>query len=294
MFDIEKQIFNKTGIIWLRTYKGYDIEYVLNCIKTDMTKMVLVDIQKDYYTSDHFYKFTLVKIFNKFIKTQKKIYTVGQLLKYLESVNFNKNIIEKISKITNKSLDKAEKLVLAWNIIFDLLNLIKINSIFLVNCDYFFEGRKNNKKEVNQIISKIIDNSIEKNVNVIFEFKNDSKDIQKYIKNSHVYLHTSFKNIIENNSSEESKIYEDLYYGELQMYMEKKAYDINRPEIDLIYNARMSEARGSNQLKYVIFLLALAGDKGMTVTGLSEILEISPGATGSVLNRLVESALVRK
>ena len=95
LFNKEKSIFNNTknSLQWMNTYYGYDISCFLNSNTINENQYIYIDLSDSFYTFEHFFQFTVVKIFRKFIRTKLKINTIGQLYNFLKKLNFDKDIL---------------------------------------------------------------------------------------------------------------------------------------------------------------------------------------------------------
>ncbi|MGM0607086.1 MAG: hypothetical protein ACQESP_01580 [Candidatus Muiribacteriota bacterium] len=291
MFNKEKDILGpEYGINWIKTYPGYDLGLILKQNIIAQTEYIYTDIKLHFYTFDHFYKFTLPLILKKFIRTRKKIYTSGQLLNYFKKLNFDKDIQLQLQKLNYENLDKNEKFLLSWNIIFDFMKKIKAKNLILANAHYFIDNRNTARKEVEFVFRYIIQKCRELKINLLIEYKFE-KGLKNLISGNDNHYSINFEDFLNNYYDEKEA---ENFFGELDILLKKdKVKDINE-KMALIYFKRLGEARGGNQLKYILFLISLSGSNGLKISELSYMLEISAGAAGSALSRLVEVGLIRK
>ena len=153
---------------------------------------------------------------------------------------------------------------------------------------FFYEDRRNFKSEIDKVMFHLIKKASTSSFNMVLEFKN-IEHFRKFIKKSDSYIKITF----EDNDFEKDERYYN-YYGELGLYLEGLEFFARKDKIDGLINKYVSKCRGENQVRYILLLISFSKDNGLTVSELSNLMNISVGACGSVLNRIMRIGLVRK
>ncbi|MCK9223882.1 MAG: hypothetical protein M0R46_02300 [Candidatus Muirbacterium halophilum] len=292
LFNRELNVFLKSQnpINWINSYYGYYISYFLKSELINENDFIYIDLTNSFYTFEHFYQFTLVKIFRKFIRTKLKINTIGQLYNFLLKLNFDEKILCLMKEIIDNKNSRVDNFNKAWDVLFLLGEKLKIKHFFIGDIDFFYEDRRNFKLEVDNTIKHIIKKGENSSFNVFFEFKNIDY-FRQFIKKENLFCKLSFEDV----ECEKDELFY-LYYGELSLYIDSKKNQnsIDEYRISDLLNTYISKCRGKNQVRYILLLISLSKDNGLTISELSNLMNISTGACGSVLKRIMQIDLIKK
>ncbi len=288
MFENEKHHMEKGRLLWIHSFYGYSVNSLIESLNLQDHQYIHIDLRKDLYTFDHFYRFSLVKIFMRFINTTKQINTVGQLYKFLDSVSFDSRILSLLKNLNNDELTRRSGFLISIDILMLLCEKLGVRYIFISDFQNFWEDRKNSVKDFSEAGNYLV-NSVRKYIRTYeawacFELKGKN--------NSDVFIEEQDRTIQVDLSDYSDK--DGFFTGEVEWIIRCDDYEKIKDSIERDYIEYISKARGGNQLKYFMYLLALAGGRGLTVSELAGYAQISAGAAGSSLKRLSDISLIRK
>jgi|GEM_PF-5588891 len=290
MFCKEREIFSvENGLDVMISYIGYDLRIVYErFIDDDKSRDIFLDFEKDFLSFDHFYRFTLVKVFRGFIRTKHVILTLGQLIKYLKMIGFDDGIIADLEKINDPEDNQRERFTSAWDVIISLLKKIGVKRLIIANFDRWKKSSANKTRECEKALYYIIRQLGKVSTRVIVEAK-DKKSVKSIFEDENIFRNISFD---EHGLVED--YYYDEYYGELALCLDRGDYEMCKEKVRYLLEKHISNARGGSQMMYVAYLLSLSGQRGMSTTSISSLIGITAGACGSVLSRLLSAGIIKK
>ncbi len=290
MFYKERELFSAfEGYDVIESYIGYDLKVVYDrFIEDNKSRDIFLDFKTDFLSFDHFYRFTLVKIFKSFIRTKRAILTIGQLVKYLKMISFDEKIVSDLEVLIESNKSPESRFSDSWNVMLSLIEKIKVKRLIIANFDLWKKSSLNRTKKCEKILYHIIKRLQENSVRTILEVK-DLSLLNGIIDENKKITHLRFA---EHGIVEDFYFFE--YFEELFLCLNREDYEIVKDRVRLLFERYISNARGGNQILYVSYLIALAGQTGMTVSELSNVIGITAGAAGSVLKRLAVSGIMKR